>query len=68
MRRRELEVVLLRDFHLTLPSETQPLDDAGRADHLRWRQDALADARSRLTRAERLRLLRRCLTLGLWWK
>ena len=28
MRRWELETELLRDFHLTLPPETEPLDEA----------------------------------------
>ena len=68
MRRWELETELLRDFHLTLPPETEPLTQAGRADHLRWRLDALAEARAELAGARRVRLLRRILTLGLWWK
>ena len=67
-RRWELETELLRDFHLTLPPETEPLDEARRADHLRWRQTALAEARAELAGARRMRLLRRILTLGLWWK
>ena len=67
-RRWELETELLRDFYLTLPPETEPLDEARRADHLRWRQNALAEARAELARARRVRLLRRILTLGLWWK
>ena len=53
----ELEVELLRDFHLTMPPETYPLDDARRADHVRWRQDALAQARRELVKAERARFL-----------
>ena len=67
VRRWELEVAMLRDCRLTLPPETEPLDDARRADHLRWRREALAEARRELTRAKRTRLLRRVLTLGLWW-
>ena len=67
-RRWELETELLRDFYLTLPPETEPLDEARRADHLRWRQNALAEARAELAGARRVRLLRRILTLGLWWK
>ena len=67
-RRWELEVAMLRDFQLTLPPEAEPLTQAGRADHLRWRLDALAEARRELARVKRLRLLRRVLTLGLWWK
>ena len=68
VRRWELEVTLLRDFRLTLPPETEPLDDDRRADHLRWRLDALEDAKRELRKAKRVRLLRRVLTLGLWWK
>ena len=67
-RRWELEVELLRDFHLTLPPETEPLDDSRRADHIRWRLEALAEARRELARAKRIRVLRRILTLGLWWR
>ena len=51
-RRWELETELLRDFHLTLPPETEPLTQAGRADHLRWRLDALAEARAGTGRSE----------------
>ena len=68
VRRWELETVMLQDFHLTLPSETEPLNEARRADHLRWRLDSLAEARRELVGSERLRLLRRVLTLGLWWR
>ena len=68
VRRWGLESEMLGEFHLTLLPETHPLDDARRADHVRWRQEALAQARRELARAERVRLLRRALTLGLWWK
>ena len=68
VRRWELEVELLRDFLLTLPPETDPLDDSRRADHIRWRLEALAEARRGLVRAKRMRVLRRFLTLGLWWR
>ena len=57
---------MLGEFHLTLPPETYPLDDARRADHVRWRQEALAQAGRELSRPRRLQLLRRLLTLGLW--
>ena len=66
VRRWELEIAMLRDFHLTLPAETEPLDDSRRADHIRWRLEALAEARRELARAKRIRVLRRILTLGLW--
>ena len=68
VRRWELEVELLRDFLLTLPPETEPLDQARRADHLWWRREALTDARRELARAVRTRWLRRAVTLGLWWR
>ncbi len=68
VRRWELEIAMLRDFHLTLPAETEPLDDSRRADHIRWRLEALDEARRELARAKRIRVLRRILTLGLWWR
>ena len=61
----ELEAELLRDWQLTLPPETYPLDDGHRAHHVRWRGEALGDARRELGRAKRARLLRRVLTVGL---
>ena len=68
VRRWELEVELLRDSHLTLPPETEPLDASRRADHVRWRLEALAEARQELAWAVRGRWLRRAVTLGLWWR
>lgn len=64
VRRWELEAELLGEYHLTLPPDTYPLDDARRADQVRWRRDALAEARRELGWARRVRLLRRVLTLG----
>jgi len=66
VRRWELEVEMLRGFQLTLPPETDPLDESRRKDHVRWRAEALAEARRELGRARRARLLRRVMTLGLW--
>ena len=66
VRRWDLEVQMLRDFTLTLPPETDPLDESRRNDHVRWRQESLAEARRELGRTKRVRLLRRVLTLGLW--
>ena len=57
---------MLRDFQLTLPPETDPLDESKRMDHVRWRQEALTEARRELAKAQRVRLLRRLVTLGLW--
>ena len=68
VRRWELEVELLRDFHLTMPPEMERLDASRRADHIRWRLEALAEARQELARAKRIRVLRRILTLSLWWR
>ena len=65
VRRRELEAELLRDWHLTLPPDTDPLDESRRKDHVRWREEALAEAKWELGRAKRARLLRRVVTLGL---
>ena len=66
VRRWEMEVGMLRDWQLTLPPETDPLDESRRKDHVRWRQEALAEAQRELGRAKRARLLRRLLTLGVW--
>ena len=66
VRRWEPETEMLRDFQLTLPPETDPLDESRRKDHVRWRREALAEAQRELGRAKRARLLRRLLTLGVW--
>ena len=68
VRRWELEARMLRDWQLTLPPETDPLDESRRNDHVRWREEALAEARRELGRAKQARLLRRVVTLGLWRK
>ena len=64
VRRWELEIAGLGDLGLTLPPETEPLDDSRREDHLRWRKAALTVA---LAKARRLCWLRRVLTLELRW-
>ena len=66
VRRWELETEMLRDFCLTLPPETEPLDASRRQGHIQWRDDALAEAQRELSRAKRAWLLRRLVTLGLW--
>ncbi len=66
VRRWELEAAMIGEYHLTLPPDTYPLDDARRADHVRWRRDALAEAQRELGRARRVHLLRRVFTLGRW--
>ena len=64
-RRWELEVAMIRDFGLTLPPETEPLNESRRDDHLGWRRKTLRQARGRRVRAE---WLRRVMTLGLGQK
>ena len=68
VRRWELEAAMLRDFHLTLPPETAPLDESRRQEHVRWREEALEEARRELERAKRVQSFRRVMTLGLWRK
>ena len=68
VRRWEMEAEMLRDFHLTLPPEKEPLHESRRKDHVRWREESLSNARRELSRAKRARLLLRLLTLGLWRK
>ena len=68
VRRWELETEMLRDFQLTLPPESEPLDESRRKDHVRWREEALTEAQRELSRAKRGQLTRRALTFGLWWK
>ena len=67
-RRWELEVAMIGEFGLTLPPETEPLSESRRDDHLQWRRRALGKARTERVRAERLQVVRRVITLGLWWK
>ena len=67
VRRWELEAELLRGYHLTLPPETEPLDEGRRADPRSVEgEEALTEAHRELSWAKRARLLRRLLTLGLW--
>ena len=67
-RRWKLEVAMIGEFGLTLPPETEPLDDERRDDHLQRRQGALVKAHRERVREQRLRVVRRVVTLGLWWK
>ena len=67
-RRWELEVELIGEHGLALPPETEPLHPSRRDDQLRWRRVTLERVRRVRARAERRRLLRRVLTLGLWWR
>ena len=67
-RRWELELALIGEHGLALPPEAEPLHPSRRDDQLRWRRVTLGRVRAARVRAERLRLLRRVLTLGLWWR
>ena len=62
-RRWQLEVAMIGEFGLTLPPETEPLNESRRDEHLRWRRETLKQARTARVRAE---WLKRLLTLNLW--
>ena len=64
----EVEVALLEEHGFTLPPEREELRGFARSGQLDWRKRALQDARRARIRKERLRWVRRILTLGLWWK
>ena len=66
-RRRELEVAMIGEFGLTLPLQTEPLNESRRDDQLQWRQSELGKARREHVRAERLHIVRRVLAFGLCW-
>ena len=63
-----LELAMLEEHGLTLPPEKEPLRGFGRRGQTRWRWTALYETRTALRRRKLLRWVRRCLTLGLWWK
>ena len=44
VRRWDLEAKMLRDFPLTLPPETEPLDGSRWKEDVRWREEALTEA------------------------
>ena len=62
----ELEIEMLDGLGLTLPPNTEPLRGFARTEQVAWRRRALEDTRRRRARLERLRTLRRLLTLGPW--
>ena len=64
----EVEVSLLEDHGFTHPPETQELRGFARSGQLNWRKKALHDTRRARAGRERLRWVRRILTLGLWRK
>ena len=65
-RRWQLEVQLIEEYGLTVPPEREPLRGARRDDHLRWRREALVQARRQRVVAERWRVVLKVVTLGLW--
>ena len=64
-RLRELELVLIGAYHLTLPPATYPWDALTRRHEVDWRQRTLARVRGERRRAAWRHWLRRVLTLGL---
>ena len=62
----ELEVAMLEEHGLTLPPETEPLRGLDRGAQLNWRLKALCELRKRRARLEKLRWLRRVLSLRMW--
>ena len=71
MERRErllvVEMALLDEHRLTLPPETQPIDDLWRTHIMNWRRNDLHDIRRRICRRKALRWVRRLAAFGLWW-
>jgi len=59
---------MIGECGLTLPPQTEPLNESRRNDQLQRRQSELGKARMDRVRAEGLRMLRRVITLGIWWK
>ena len=63
-----VELMLLEEHGMTLPPEKQPLRGFDRDGQTSWRRTALYDTRRARAKGERLRWVRRIVTLGLWWK
>ncbi len=66
-RRWELEIAMIEQFGLTLPPETKPLTASDMETHLAWRRETLERVKRERVRTERLRVVRRVVTLGIWW-
>ena len=64
----KLELAMAEERGLTLPPETQPLTGVWRNGQRRSIEAPLDRIRWARARRERLRWVRRVLTLGLWWK
>ena len=65
-RRWELWLILMDQYHLTLPPNREQLQGSRKDDYLNRITERLAQARRQRIRAERWQTLRRVLTLGLW--
>ena len=63
-----VELALLEGHGMTLPPEKRPLRGFDRDGQTSWRRTALYDMRRARAKGERLRWVRRIVTLGLWWK
>ena len=64
----EVELALLEGHGMTLPPEKQPLRGFDRYGQTNWRRTALHHTRRERAKQERLRWVRRALTLGMWWE
>ena len=64
----EVELALLEEHGMTLPPERRPLRGFDRNGQVTWRRTALFACRRERARQERLRWVRRALTLGLCWE
>ena len=64
----EVELALLEGHGMTLPPEKRPLRGFDRNGQITWRRTALRNTRRERAKQERLRWVRRVLTLGMWWE
>ncbi len=65
-RRWELGLLLIEQYHLTLPPNTEQLQEPEREDYLRRLRERLTQVRGQRVTAERWEKFRRVVTLGLW--
>ena len=65
-RRWELWLILMDQYHLTLPPNREQLQESRRDDYLNRITEQLAQARRQRIREERWEKFRRVVTLGLW--
>ena len=62
-----VELALLNEHGLTLPPDSQPIDDQWRRHVSEWRLTDLSAVRRRILRRKLLRWVRRLATFGAWW-